>query len=312
MNVIERGQHTAPGGSNRSLKHQIKTVEPRPLAEYLAALAGLAAALAALVGFIPGLYRDPPVVVAQSHGYDVGNLVVVLVLGLGLAWARRGSVRGRLIAVGALGCLFYSFVTYAFAIVLNPATLLYIAVLAGGGWSFVAGFAQVDDGEVETLVEGRLARRATAGFLAILALLFGATWLSQVAGSAISGKLPPELAASGWPMNPVYVLDLGFVLPLALLAAVRLLRHQPGGARLAVSFLVFDSLLAASILLMGLFAAVAAQPLQLPMIAIFAAILIVSSILGGRALIPRAAQIAGEARRDAIAVTSKRHHGGPP
>ena len=82
-------------------------------------MAGVAAAIASLAGFIPGVYRDPKIVIAQSHGFDIGDLIAVLILGLGLSWCARGSVRGRLVAIGALGYLLYSFVTYAFLIVLN-------------------------------------------------------------------------------------------------------------------------------------------------------------------------------------------------
>jgi hypothetical protein len=114
------------------------------LPEGLAALAGLAAAVASLAGFVPGLYRDRAVVIAQAHGYDVGNLIVVAVLGIGLAWSLRGSVRGRLVVIGALGCLAYSYVTYAFLIVLNPVTVLYIAGLGLAGWSVVTGLLRFD------------------------------------------------------------------------------------------------------------------------------------------------------------------------
>ncbi len=249
------------------------------LALRLAALAGLAAGLASLAGFIPGVYRDPKVIVDQSHGYDLANLVVVLVLESALLWASRGSVRGRLIAIGALGCLVYSYVTYAFLIALNPATLLYIAVLGFAGWSFVAGLTRVDDAQVQAIVQGRLARRTMQAFLVILALLFGATWLSQIAAALIGGNPPPDLVAAGWPMNPVWVLDLGFVLPLALLTAVRLVRRRPGAERVAVSFTVFSALLAISILLMGVSSAVAGQALAVPMIAIFLVLLVVSTAL---------------------------------
>jgi hypothetical protein len=257
----------------------MKVVGSHRRSDYLAALAGLAAGVAALAGFLPGLYRDPEIVVDQSHGYDLGNLVAVLVLEVALFLAARGSLRGRLVATGALGCLFYTYVTYAFDVVLNPATLLYIAVLAFAGWSFLTGFARVDDAEVETLVERRLARRTTATFLVILALLFGANWLTQIGSSAFSGKLPTELVVSGWPMNPIYVLDLGFVLPLAVITAVRLARHQPGGARLAVPFLVFAALLAESILLMVGVAANTGQLVDVAMVAIFVAVLIVGAAL---------------------------------
>lgn len=282
MRVIERNLEDAEHASDRITRRGLPsyrptTTEHEHLARRLAAVAGLAAALASLVGFIPGLYRDPKVVVDQSHGYDVGNLVVVLVLEFGLLWASRGSVRGKLIAIGALGCLVYSYITYAFLIVLNPATPLYIAVLGFAGWSFVAGITRMDDASAAAVVDGRLARRTTAAFLVVLAVLFGASWLRQIAASLISGNLPPELAAAGWPMNPVWVLDLGFVLPLALLIAVRLVRHQPGAERVAVSFLVFNALLAVTILLMAVSSALAGQALEVPMIAIFVVLLVVST-----------------------------------
>jgi len=241
------------------------TTNNQPLADRLATLAGLAAALAAIAGFVPGMYRDPELIVGQSHGYDLANLIVALVLELSIVVAARGSSRARLVAIGALGCLAYSFVTYAFLIVLNPATLLYIAVLAFAGWSFVFGFTRIDDAKVEAVLRGRLARRTTACFLVILAVVFGITWLSQIAAADIGGNLPAELAASGWPMNPVYVLDLGFVLPLALMTAVGLARRRPAAERIAVSFVVFVALLAMSILLMAGSSTLAGQPLQTPL-----------------------------------------------
>jgi hypothetical protein len=257
------------------------------VSERLAALAALAAAAASLVGFVPGLYRDPRVVVAQSHGYDVGNLVTAVVLTLALWASAHGSPRGRLVAIGALGCLLYSYVTYAFLIVLNPATLLYIAVLAFGGWAFVAGLASDDEHPMQTPVGVRLPRRTTGIFLLLLAVLFASTWLGQIGGSITSGQLPAELRAAGWPMNPVYVLDLGFVLPLMMLAAVRLLTDRPGAIRLAVPLLVFMPLLALSILAIAVSGAADGQALEPAMLAIFATVALVSTALAGLALDPR-------------------------
>ena len=257
------------------------------VSERLAALAALAAMMASLAGFVPGLYRDPRVVVAQSHGYDVGNLVAAVVLVLALWASAGGSPRGRLVAIGALGCLLYSYVTYAFEIVLNPATFLYIAVLACGGWAFVTGLASADEHRPQTTIGVRLPRRTTGIFLLLLAALFASTWLGQIGGSVTSGQLPAELRAAGWPMNPVYVLDLGFVLPLLVLAGVRLLRGHPGGIRLAVPLLVFLPLLALSILAMAVAGAADGQALEPAMLAIFATVALVSTALAGFALDPR-------------------------
>ena len=292
MQVIEPNLEHMESASEHSSEHRLLRIAPRTtdhdrVALGLAAVAGLAAAFASIAGFVPGVYRDPKIIIEQSHGYDVANLLVVLVLEIGLLSASRRSVRGRIIAVGALCCLVYSFVTYAFFIVLNPATPLYIAVLGFAAWSFVAGFTRVDDAQVEAILDGRLPRRTTAAFLAVLAVLFAATWLSQIAAALQSGSLPPDLAAAGWPMNPVWVLDLGFVLPLALLTAVRLVRRRPGAERVAVSFMVFDALLAVSILLMVVSSALAGQALAVPMIAIFLMLLVVSTALVWQALGPR-------------------------
>lgn len=279
----------------------MKTLRMLTAAERLAALAGIAAALASLAGFIPGLYRDRHVVVVQSHGFDIGDLIAVLVLGLGLAWSARGSQRGRLVAVGALGWLLYSFVTYAFELVLNPATLLYIAVLGFGGWSFFGGLASVDSVEPEAMFNGRLARHVTAGFLIVVAALFGLNWLHEIYASVLSGQLPAGLVANGWPMDPVYVLDLGFAIPVALLAGVRLLRNRPGGAWLAVAFLVFLPLLSISALLMTVFMAIDGQTLALPLVAIFGVALLVSAVLAWLALRTRQSSVQAPGRRVGLA-----------
>jgi len=262
----------------------LKTIRALTLSERLAALAGIVAAIASIAGFIPGLYRDRPVIIAQSHGFDLGNLIAVVILGIGVAWSARGSARGRVVTIGALGYLLYSYVTYAFVIVLNPATLLYIAVLGLGGWSFFTGLARLDAQEAETMVASRLLRRVTAGFLLVIAALFALNWLREILASVVSGQLPPALVAAGWPMNPPYVLDLGFVIPIAVLAGVRLLRRQVGGAWLAVSLLVFLPVLSLSVLLMTVFMAIDGQALQLPLVAVFGAVIAVSTALAWLAL----------------------------
>lgn len=82
----------------------MKLIHHLSIAERFAALAGLVAAVAALAGFIPGVYRDPRPLIVQSNGQDLATLVVAIpVLALGLWASSRGSLRGRLVVLGALG-----------------------------------------------------------------------------------------------------------------------------------------------------------------------------------------------------------------
>jgi hypothetical protein len=269
---------------------QARTSTRWSVAEGLAALAALAAAIASLAGFVPGLYRDPAVVISQSHGYDVGDLFVAVVLLFALTASARGSLRGRLIAIGALGCLLYSYITYAFLIILNPATVLYIAVLSLGGWSFVAGLADVDDRDAEALIAGPRARMAIAAFLLLVAFVFAVTWLRQIADSLLAGQLPLELRDAGWPMNPIWVLDLGFMLPLLAMTGIRLVTGRTGGARAAAPLMVFMALLGVTILAMVVSMGLDGQVVEPFMPALFAVIAVVSAVLAWLALSGRRAE----------------------
>jgi hypothetical protein len=264
------------------------------LPEVLAGAAGLAAVVASLAGFIPGLYRDPGVVIAQTHGYDVGNLIAAAIFGLGLIWSSRGSARGRLVAIGALTCLVYSYVTYAFLIVLNPVTLLYIAVLGLAAWSVVAGLLRFDWSEVVDPKRPRLLRRATAAFMLAVVVVFAANWLRQIGASVMSGRLPTDLVANGWPMNPVWVEDLGFVLPLIGLGGVLLLMERHNGVLIAMAMLVFQPLLSVTLFSMSVSMAIAGQPLDPMLLGIFGTIAVVSVALALTWLLSPSLRSAGQ------------------
>jgi hypothetical protein len=92
-------------------------------------------------------------------------------------------------------------------------------------------------------------------------------------------------------MNPPYVLDLGFVIPIAVLAAIRLLRRQVGGAWLAVSLLVFLPVLSLSVLLMTIYMSIDGQALQLPLVAVFGLVIALSTVLAWIALQARPTEV---------------------
>lgn len=254
-------------------------VGPFSLPEVLAGAAAVAALIASLGGFIPGLYRDRPVVIPQTHGYDVGNLIVAAFVGFGLISSARGSARGRLLVIGALACLVYSYITYAFVIVLNPLILLYIAVLSLAAWSVATGLLRFDASEFETDSRRPLLGRVTAVFLLVVGVFFAANWLRQIGAALMSGQLPADLAANGWPTNPVWVEDLGFALPLMALGGVWLLTRHHGGIEIALAMLVFIPLLSVTILSMAGSMAIAGQTLDMTLIAIFGTLGLVSTML---------------------------------
>jgi hypothetical protein len=278
----------------------MNTLRQLSIAERLAALAGLVAAIAAILGFVPGVYRDPRPLIVQSNGQDLATLIVgVPVLVLGLWLAAKGSVRGRLIALGALGYLLYTYTVYAFVSVLGPLTLLDIAVVGLAAWSLALAAGALSAAEVEGAMDVHLRRRAAGVFLLVIVALFGLLWLGQIARAALTGVLPQALVDAGWPTSPIYVLDLAFLLPLCAVTGIRLLANRPGAARLAVPLLVFTPLLSLGVLSISVFAALDGQPLEAVQVAIFVATTAIGVGLALWALVPRPHASVSSSRRTA-------------
>lgn len=204
------------------------------------------AAVAAGAGLLGVAYRDVPAMVEQAQAADLATLFVAVPLLVVALWRRAGVG-----IAAALAYLAYTYAIFSFEVVLNPFAPAYIAILSLSVWSLALRVSQLAG------VEGgaTLPRRTTAGFLGLVAVLFGALWLSDIAGSIASGSLPPSVAALDVPTSAVYALDLGFVLPLFLVAAAGLIRRAAHAATLALGSLVFLVLMALSILPMFAFEA---------------------------------------------------------
>ena len=276
------------------------TVQQRTsLADALAAIAWLLALGVSAAGLlVGGLYRDNEAMVAQAQGTDLATLfAAVPALGIGLWLARRGSERARLVVLGSLGYLVYTYAIYAFQVVINPVTPLHIAILGLGTWSLILGGPVLFD-MAAMPVATSLPRRTTAGFLAVVVVMFAGLWLGQIAGAITSGALPAAVADLDLPTSAVYTLDLAFALPILALASALLVRKEPR-TRPAIASLVFIVLMALSIL--GLFAIQAARGLPIdPSLTIgFGVIVAIASVLAGLGL--RSAREVAAVRRPGVA-----------
>lgn len=258
------------------------------LSERFAWTASLLAAVAAATGlaYAP-LYRDAPGMVDQARGTDLVTLFIAVPLLLAaLVLSSRGSVVAQVVGLGGLAYLIYTYAIFAFQVVVNPLTPAHIAILGLSTWAIALWVPSL--GPNVTRVGQTLPRRTTAGFLALVALLFAGLWLGQIASAVTSGTLPAAVADLSLPTSAVYALDLAFVLPVLALAAFLLMRRHAAGPPLAMGALVFSVLMALSIL--GLLVIQAAKgeladpsmPVAFGGIAAIAAALAVRGLMGRR------------------------------
>jgi hypothetical protein len=214
---------------------------PTRLATELSALLGLVSAVAAAGSLArPSLLSGTPV----TDGNLRGTALVVLVLGLpalagGSLAARRGSVRGLVLWLGAAAYLTYQGVMFCFGTPVNALFLTYVAMLGLGVWTLATLLPATAEPEVVDRVGPRTPYRLAALVLGTFAVLNALAWLVRVVPVVWTGDRPDALDGSGLITSPVWVQDLAFWIPAALVASVMAWRRLARGVLLVTAMLTF-------------------------------------------------------------------------
>jgi len=219
--------------------------------------------------FISGLYRDTPYFAAQAVGQDLISFAVVLPTLMVTAFLASGSPRARLIWLGTLVYLTYTYVVAAFDVRFNSLFLVYIALLGCSLYALIGGFATIDTARIKACFTEKTPVKAASTYLAVLAVLFYFMWLSEVVPALVAGEIPQSIRDNGTPTNAVQVLDMAWILPAFGITAVSLFRKQALGYTLAGAMLSYGVLLILAILSMVVFMIRQGHPVAVPQVVIF-------------------------------------------
>jgi hypothetical protein len=227
-----------------------------------AAIIVLAAIASATGLFFPAVYRETAWVVPQNRGQDLVMLLALTALVPVMAAARGGSARALLVWLGLLGYLAYTYTGAAFAYAFNHLFLVYVAVFSLSGAALIAALSGVDALKLRQSFDARTPVKGVIAFLLIMAAVLCLLWFSQIVPFFIDGTLPAVIARAKTPTVFVYVLDLGVVVPLALLSAWWLARGRLWGYVLAGVVLVKAATMGLALLSMTVFALRAGQSVE--------------------------------------------------
>jgi hypothetical protein len=198
---------------------------------------GLPVHLAGLL--VPTIYRDPAVLLPQNLGTDLVTLLVGLpLLAASTVAMRAGSLRARILWLGALGLLVYVYGMYALGVRWNELFLVYVALFGLSLFALIIGLVSTDAARIRAGFVTRAPVRSVAAYLIVIAVMVAAMWLAEEVGALLRGTVPPTVLQFEAPTNIVHVFDLGLVLPAMTLAALMLLRDQAWGYVLAGMMLV--------------------------------------------------------------------------
>ncbi|HLP47669.1 MAG TPA: hypothetical protein VK469_17115 [Candidatus Kapabacteria bacterium] len=191
-----------------------------------------------------GIYKHMTAEVApQGIAQDYVTLFIgIPLLLIALFKTRKGSFVGRFLLCGTLG---YFLVTYLFYLVMgmyNPLFLVYAFLM---GTSFFAFSLTMLSFEVEKLpayFRENTPVKFTGGFLVFNAFSIAFLWLSIVLPPLLDGTIYPK-SLDHYTTLIVQGMDLGLLLPLAVISGILLLKKKAFGYLLGPVYLVFLSIL---------------------------------------------------------------------
>lgn len=231
-----------------------------------------------------GVYaNNPERVVAEGVGWDYVTLLLVAPAAVATAYGvARGSLRARLVALGLLAYFFYQYFMYALFWAVGPLFPLFIVLFVAAGAGIVWICADTDVRDLGRRVGPGFPRRGLAMLCFAVSLLLVVMWSQRIA-LALAGDLSAA-GLLGQTTLTVQVLDLGLVVPFALITGVLLLRRAPVGYLLGPVLAVKGVTMAAAICAMLAVASSVEGRLEVVPFAIFASIALLSGWLGLRGL----------------------------
>lgn len=189
-----------------------------------------------------GLYRDDWIFKAPIlRGADAILLFLGIPALIAAIWLYlKGSLRGHFLLTGVLACFLYNSLSVAFGAAFNRLFLLYVAYVSTSLFAFVLALSSFDLENLPRHVSPHLPYKTLAIFIFLSSLSAG-VWLTDLIPATLTGSVPPNLAH--YTTDVTAVIDIGVIMPSAILAGVLLQQRKPLGYPLAATLLILLSLI---------------------------------------------------------------------
>jgi hypothetical protein len=226
-----RARSIVRASDERSLVGWTAGPDPIVLSWVVAALAGVAASIGLLSS---SLYRDNEFVRSAWKGSDWVTLFVVVPLLVGsLSVSLRRSLRAQLVGLAALDYLWYGYAYYVFGARFNELFLIYVGIFALSMLGLVFGIVAVGTRPPVVPLHPAQAARWIAGYMLFVAGGLTVVYVAQSLASIVTGQPPPIVKATDGSTGLVFALDLAFLVPWQIIAAIWLWRGRAWGYFLA-------------------------------------------------------------------------------
>jgi len=236
-----------------------------------------------------GIYRyDSVSMAAQAIAADVVTLGVgIPLLIIALVWSNKEALGGKLLLTGTLGYFLYTYASMTFLAFYNQLFLVYVALFSLSLFALVLAFQQVKIDELPQRFSISLPVKWISGSLIFIGAMLLFMWMGRIVPS-LNGKVAP-FGLDHYNTLVIQALDLGLIVPLAILSAVLLLRKKPWGFMLSAVILIKGLTLSLAIIAMIIAqvgAGVTVSPVEVVVFPLFAALVFWMVVILFKNIIP--------------------------
>lgn len=172
-------------------------------------------------------YFDTISFAAQQEGNDLITLTVGLpLLAISTLLAFRGSLRGRLALTGTLGFFLYTYMSMSVLSSYNALFLVYVALFSLSLFAFILSMMSFDLTDLPQNFSARLPRGWIAGLMFLVGGFLLLAWLGRIVPPLLQNQTP---VLDNTTTLVIQAMDLGMIVPLAILSGILLLRRSPWG-----------------------------------------------------------------------------------
>jgi hypothetical protein len=168
-------------------------------------------------------------------------LVAVPILLVSLFFARKGSLKGRMLLAGTLLYFFLTYLFYLTMAMFNPMFLVYVFLLSASFFALFLTLVSLNSENLPEHVQPGMPVKFLGGFLIFNAIAIGSLWMQVVIPPLFQDTIPVDL--DHYTTLIVQGLDLALFLPISFLTGLFLVKRAPVGYLFGPVYYVFLSLL---------------------------------------------------------------------
>jgi len=220
-------------------------------------------------------YNDSVSGASQARAQDIVTLIIgIPLLILSLIFSNKKSLRGKLLLTGTLGYFLYTYTSYSFLAMYNKLFLIYVILMSLSFFAFVLNITSEKLKDINTHFDKNLPNKFIGIFTIIIGLGICFMWLGRIFQSF---KNNLAIGLEHYTTLVIQALDLGFIVPVAILSGVLIICKKALGYLLVPIILIKGTTLLLSIVMMiifMMFSGVAVSIVEIAMFPIFTLICI--------------------------------------